>query len=225
MGYVNPQVLGLLCAFGSPNGSKNMGMRQHLSGTCDQKTKHGIFRGSQIDNLAVDGNEAFRQINAQTLLLEDGRCLLTLRVPSSYPQTCQQFLRVKRFRDVIIRTSIKRVHFLRFAFANGKNDDGRRAPFAKTLDDLQPVEIGQAKVENYDIRFTAGGLQKPAFAGFRIKNAITLAFKAYAQEPPHLGFIVDDESNRFDLAHVFNSAASGCFSKGKRMIKTAPPSG
>ena len=75
--------------------------------------------------------------------------------------------------------------------AGRKDDDRHLRPLADLADHLHAVDVGQAQVQNHQIRLLAGGLHHAVAAGVRFHEPIAVAAQRNPQEPPDFLLVFD----------------------------------
>ncbi len=130
-------------------------MRQHLARVLYQHDQQSVFDRGEVNFAPL------------TVTL---RCIMstfsspTEKIPSSSPfrggrhmtqchaYPCQQFAHAEWFDQIIICTRIQGGNLIAFLRACRQNDDRNGRPSAYTLDHFNSVHIGQAKIENNQVR-------------------------------------------------------------------------
>ena len=75
---------------------------------------------------------------------------------------------------------------------------GVRRPLADAAGHLDAVEVGQAEVQQDDVRRPGGRLDQGLLAGDGLDHPVALGAEGDAQEAHHLRLVVDDEDGAGD---------------------------
>jgi hypothetical protein len=80
-----------------------------------------------------------------------------------------------------------------FLIADGENDDRCPQPLPQLPENLLPILIGQAEIENDQIRRLLCGQFQSLLAGLGLCEPVAFSGKRSAQEPSNGQFILNDQ--------------------------------
>ena len=125
-------------------------MGQHLAGMDRELFEDVVFLRRQLHRLAVPLDQPAHQVDLERAAGERPvRALLLQAVTQRGPQARHQFLGPERLGDVIVGAEIESRHLGRLVAAARQHDDGHRRQRADVGDQLEPVAIGQAEIEQH----------------------------------------------------------------------------
>jgi len=180
----------------------------------DQNLKQLVLVGREVDLLRVDADDALFKIDLDRA--EMHQRARAVHAGGGPAQSCanprQQLAHREGLGDVVIGAQVECGDFVFLLAAGGKHQDRDLAPFPDFLNHFQPVAIGQAKVEQNQIRLARCGLRETFLGRDRFLQAIAFGGESGAQEAADLGVVFDqeDEGLHFD-------------STGREMRKMVPP--
>jgi hypothetical protein len=148
---------------------------------------------------------------------KDGTFLGRARATLSGTQPGQEFGGAEGLRDVIIGPSIERGDFVVLGITDGEDDDGDFAPFAQPAEDFLAVEVGQAEIEEDDVRAPKSDGLQPLLTSGNLVNGIARAHEGHAEQTANLHLIVDNQGVH---AGIWISPPMGRCNR-----KRAPPAG
>ena len=117
----------------------------------------------------------------------------------------EQLLGVERLRDVVVGAGVERAHLLRLLVAGGQHDHGHVAERAQAAQHVEPVEVGEAEVEDHDVGAAVGGDHDRRLAGRGLEHLEVAAAQRRAQRAPERGVVFDEE----DRAHGRHDRTDG----------------
>ena len=122
-------------------------MREHAPGVTDEQPEEIVFRARELDLMPVARDHARREIDRQPAVCEDGRLFRGPRLALRGAEAREEFGGAERLRHVVVRARIERRHFVVLAIAHAEDEHRRLAPFAQPLQNDEPVQIGEAEIE------------------------------------------------------------------------------
>ena len=104
-----------------------------------------------------------------------------------------ELARAERLGHVVVRAELQPEERVELGVPRGQDDDRRRAGGADRPDHLQPLDLGEAEVEDDEVGLSSpDGLQRRrAVAGRQDREAGVL--EVVARQLDDLGFVIDDE--------------------------------
>jgi hypothetical protein len=112
------------------------------------------------------------------------------------PRARQELADGERLGDVVVGAGVERRHLVGLPAARRQHDDRHRCPFPEPSDDLDPVQIGESQIEDYEVGLARGGLDQPVLPGLGLDHAIALARERGTQEAADRRLVLDDEDDR-----------------------------
>ena len=109
-------------------------------------------------------------------------------------QSGEEFLHSEGFGDVVVGAGIERAYLCPFFVAGRQNDHRRSTPSAQSLDHCNAVEVGQAQVQDHDIRWRRAGGGQSRRTGRRRDHLVTSCGERDLQGTEQLSIIIDGEN-------------------------------
>jgi hypothetical protein len=126
-----------------------------------------------------------------------------------------EFTDVEGLVDVIVRTEIQRLDFLRLALARGQHDDRHIGPLAHTTDHVLAIAIGKPEIEQNDIgRLGCDALDRIGDRG-RARHLVAVGLERRLEETQDRHLVVDDQHARF-------RSHAGMSSRGNSITNLVP---
>ncbi|KLK89784.1 hypothetical protein AA309_29410 [Microvirga vignae] len=94
----------------------------------------------------------------------------------------------------IVRTAVEGSDRLGIAIPHREHDDRHIGPFTHPIDDLLPVDIRQAKVQNDDVWGMRCNLPEPAAARFGLEHLIIVRQQRWCEKAVNGRLIVNDKN-------------------------------
>ena len=126
--------------------------------------------------------------------------------------------------DVIVGAQIERGDLVFLLAAGGKHHDGHLAPLADFADHFQAVAIGQAEIEQHQIRLARGGLRDAFLGGDGFVKLIIFRGQRGAEEAADLGIVLDHQNEGLHGRFAFVSPAEGGCERWRRRLRDASAS-
>src|SRR5262245_26342768 len=126
-----------------------------------------------MDLLAADMDLAPSEVYPKTAYFENrltGSLIGGSQVAQSDSNTGHQFTDTEGFGEIVIGARIESGDFVLLLAASGDHNDRDCRPVPDSPGDLYAVNIGQAKVENDQVRLVIGRVSKTGFASNRFDN-------------------------------------------------------
>ena len=117
--------------------------------------------------------------------------------PLRHPQAGQQFLHRKGFGQVIVCTSIQGINFIGIFTAGADDDDGHVGPGTNSVNDLHPVDVGQAQIQQDDLRVVGGCLQNRCLSVGCREKAIVMGSQGGSDEVAHRRIVLHHQNQWF----------------------------
>jgi cellulose synthase/poly-beta-1,6-N-acetylglucosamine synthase-like glycosyltransferase/peptidoglycan/xylan/chitin deacetylase (PgdA/CDA1 family) len=219
LGHVQPQVAGSVGVSGPPDLGQQLVAAEQLTGVAQQHLEQVPFGRGEPDVLRLRGraHRAHRACGARARRAAPGRHRRLPRDPlggqvddqvaepdprqvlgrSSAPDRGahpgQQFLHAERLGDVVVGPRVERLDLVGAVGSPGQHDDGRLGPAAQALDDLHAVQVGQAQVEDDQVRRVPAGHGERLGPGRRDVHLVLPHPQVDAQRPEDLRLVVDDK--------------------------------
>ncbi len=151
------------------------------------------------------------------------------------PYPGQQLGDAKGLGEVVVRAGIERLDLVLLLDARRQHDDRHLAPCAHRTNEVRAVAVGQAEIEDHQVRLARGGIDQTPLQEFGLDHPQPLGLQGLAHEAPDLGFVLDDEDGVLDVYRCSSwpgvpiswSSSSwtrgGCSSSGSVNTNRAPP--
>jgi len=94
--------------------------------------------------------------------------------PNQRPYPRFQFMYIKRFGQVIVRTHIQSMHPILHIIAGGQNQHWHIIfAMAQTAQNISPIHIRQTHIQNNHVKFICGQQMVGSFAIIFVRNCIS----------------------------------------------------
>jgi hypothetical protein len=116
-------------------------------------------------------------------------------MPEGCPHARQQLPNPKGLAHVVIGTGVEGSDLVPFLASGRQHNDWQGSPFTEPPDDIEPVYVGEAEIENHDVglarcRFNEAGLSRG-----RLKQAVSMIPQGHAEEALDLGIVFDNKDD------------------------------
>src|SRR4051794_29239207 len=98
------------------------------------------------------------------------------------PHTGEKLTGAEGLRQVVVGAAIERIDLVLVSATRGEDDDRNHRPLAQATRDFETVEVGEAEVEQYEIRVVRGRLLQGHLAGRRVDDAVPMCAQGPAKE-------------------------------------------
>ena len=139
-------------------------------------------------------------------------------------QPRRQFAHAEGFFDIVVRAEVERLDLLGFAIAGGENDHRRLRKRPDVAQHVLAVTVGQAEVQNDEVRRAGDGHAQGLGARLRRDHVVARRRQGDMQQALNLRLVVDDEDPiASDRTHGagFKATAAGS-AAGRRMTIRVP---
>ena len=127
------------------------GAWHHAALMVDQIGEYAVFMGGQLDRSAIDCRARGPCVDPKAAGFQRSRRMPS-RPAQQGAQASQQFFRIERLGQVIVRTGIEARHLFTPAVARRQDHHGEiLAVIAPALEDRHAVHLGQAKIEDHRV--------------------------------------------------------------------------
>ena len=209
----------------SPQFGEQLGLCHHASGVAQQHRQQRPFLAAEHQRCALERDQAAAQVDAQIAVVEYGRAFAVGALPEQHAQTRRQLLHAEGFGHVIVGAGIERRDLLAFLRTHRQHHHryGRPgAQFAQNLHAVHAVHVGQAEVEDDQVRIVVGGDRQTLAALAGLVHLVALRAQTDLQHAPDLRFVVDDQQ-RMTVRHGYSLGESaGGKGSGSTMRMVAP---
>jgi len=119
-----------------------------------------------------------------------------LDAPEGHAHPRQQLAHAERLAHVIVGAGVERGHLVGFLSSRREHEDGHLRPLAQPPDHLEPIHVGQAQIQDDQVRLTRlGGLQA-LLRGDRLDEAITVTPERGPEKASNLRLVLDEDDDR-----------------------------
>ena len=160
LGHVEPEVAGRVGVARAPHLGQQLALGEQLAGVAEQDLQQVPFGRGQPDRLAavpamtvLAARSMTRSPSADHRLVGRGG-----GPPDGGAHPGQQFLHAERLGHVVVRAGVQRLDLVGAVGPAGQHDDRGLGPAAQPLDDLDAVQVGQAQVEEHQVRGVAAAV-------------------------------------------------------------------
>ena len=160
------------------------------------------LRRRQIDRVAVPGHPHPRNIEhevARTKRFEIARGRMAAQHGAD---ARHQLARAERLGDVVIGAQLEADELVGFVVARGEHDDREVTRSADGPRDVEPVEPGQSKIEDDEVRSLRAHAHERLLAGGSARDPEAGVFEEVVDEPNDLRLVVHDQDLRHGSAMV-----------------------
>ena len=182
------------CA-GPQTEAENLAMGHHSPRIAKEDGEQVVFFRREFDRRPVAGDETLVEVHDDAFDLHALNGLGRLgRVSQCGSEACGQFTDAERLLYIIVSAKIERLDLLRLAIARGEHDHRRRQELADIAQNVLTVPIGQAEVENDEIR--RAGRSKPQSLGAGLGRLHVKAGggERDGEKPLNLWFVINDKN-------------------------------
>ena len=180
-------------------------MGEHLAGVAAQEGDDLVFDLRQVHLSAVHAHDALFRVHLQAADIVDALFAFghALAVAQRGADAGEQFLCAKGLGDIVVRAVIEGAHLVLFLPAGGDNHYRHAGPCAYIAEQLLPVAVGQAQIQQHQIRAVRGqhGHSRGRLA--RFQRGIARAGKHGAHEIADALVVLDDEYGGHVVTHAF----------------------
>ncbi len=150
---VDVEVVRLRPIFGSPHLFEQHTISQDFVWVRDENLEQFIFSWRQMHFLPEHGHPPVFKVDFE--IARPKNCGLPAfrarRVAQRHPNTGEQFVHAERLGEVVVGAKIERRHLVEFSPTNREHNDRSVPEAAHAPDDVDAVDIRQAKVEQHKI--------------------------------------------------------------------------
>ena len=108
----------------------------------------------------------------------------------------QQFGHPKRFGQIVIGAQIQRIHLVALLSPGRDHDDRCAGRTAELSGYLETVPVGQAEVEQDDLRVAPGSLGQSLARRRGLDHLILVGPQGCTEKAAHLGLVLDQQHQR-----------------------------
>ncbi len=190
-------------------------MREELPGVGHQDLEQSVLGRGEMQGRVAARHQPAGEVHRQVAEAQDGRGrLLAPATPERGAGACQQLLHAERLRDEVVGPCVERRDLVVLPLPHGYDDDRHLAERAYPLDDLGTVDIGQAEIEQDQVRRHLRRAEHPFLAGAYRLDLVAVRLEAGAERAADLWFVVDDQHLHSDP--IFTGSSN---------TTTVPPAG
>ena len=117
-------------------------------------------------------------------------------VAERHADSREQLAGAERFAHVVVGARVERRDLVALLTARRQHDHGHGGPFAYATDHVQAIHVGQAEVDDDDVRLTGADLDHAIGSGRRLEEPIALPLERGPEEFADLGLVLDDDDDR-----------------------------
>jgi hypothetical protein len=207
LSHVQAEVAGGVGVSGSPHLGQQLVAAEQLTGVAKQHLEQvplgggepdvvrlsGPRRAAPVRHRGLPGDPLGGQVHDQAAKPDPGLVIGCPGTPDRGPHAGEKFLHPERLGDVVVRAGVERLDLVGAVGSPGQHDDGRLGPAAQALDHLHAFQIGQAEVEDHQVRRMPGGDLERFGPGGRHVHPVFAHPQVDAQRTEDLRLVVDDQ--------------------------------
>jgi hypothetical protein len=118
-------------------------------------------------------------------------------VPQGDAHPRQQLTYAEGLAHVVIGTSVQCGNLIPFLAPGRQDDDRDGAPFSEPPDNLEPVHIREAEIENHHVGLSGGRFNETCPSRNGLKEAVSPVPQGRAEEALDLRIVFDDKDGWF----------------------------
>src|SRR5262249_34841838 len=141
---------------------------------------------------------------------------LARRVAQRHPHACQELPHAERLGHIVVRAGVERLDLGALLGARREDQDRHRRPPPDAPDDLDAVDVGQAEVDDREVRLVRAGIGGTAIARLRLDHPIAVGTERRAQEAANFRLVLHDQDRRAWLGHSGGTCGAGSSGSVKR---------
>ena len=180
----------------APDLAQQLRAGDDLPGVADQRVEQAVLERRQLHGLAAHRHLVAVAVDAKFAAVEHalGRFAdRAVAVAHGDADARQQLARAERLGQVVVGARVERPHLVAFLVARRDDEDRAREPGAQLADDVDAVEVGQAEVEDDEVRPAALGDRERFGRRGRLDDAVAVDAQRDAQEAADLRFVFDHQ--------------------------------
>ena len=172
-------------------------MSEHFAAIRDEQGEQPVLDRRQMNRCAALLNGAQTQVDAHVAEFEyrAGRGARLLAAAGRRANPGQQLAYPERLGQIIVRAGIQRFDLVLLPDARRQNDHGNLRPAAQIAQELHPVAVRQAQVENDQIRFARTGVGQALAQGAGFMDAPAFRLQRRPHEAPDLALVLDENDD------------------------------
>jgi len=171
---------------------------QDFSGMADERGQQPVFDWREVYLLLSDDHLSLGEIHLQAAYGERGFAgivRVASRVTEGRPHAGKQFPHPEWLAHVVVGTSIEGGDFVPFLTSRRQHNDWQGSPFAEPPDDIEPIYVGQAEIENHNVglarcRFNEAGLPRGGLV-----QTVSMRPQGCPEEAQDLWIVFDDKDD------------------------------
>src|SRR3989449_7792137 len=222
--HVDAQVMGMLDMRGPPYLAQQLPVRDHHAEVLRQAGEKAKFQRREMDLHAVAPDDVLFQVRRDLAQLEYRLAGAGAGgVAQRRAHAREQLADAEGLGDIVVRAGVERLDLRALLRARREHQDRHRRPGANAPDHVHAVDVGQAEVDDRQVRLLAAGVDGAARAGAGLDDSIAFGGERGAQEPADLRLVLDDEDRPSGFGHA-SRGTCGAGSTGRVKRNAAPPS-
>ena len=150
--------------------------------------------GVEVDLLARGRRPPGREVDPEVRRLDHG-LLVGRRVGAAQggPQPGQQLVHAEGLGQVVVGAEVEGGDLVGLGLPHRQHDDGHGRPAPEAADHVEPVDAGQAEVEQDDVGVAGGRQVEGLLPAGRLVDVVAAGLQVHGEGPPDLGLVVDDQ--------------------------------
>jgi hypothetical protein len=171
-------------------------VREQLARVGGHRLEQPVLGGRQVDGFAVAGDQGPGPVDLQFTHPQDRWRRVAPKAAPERPDAGEQFPDAERLLDIVVRTCVEGRDLVRLPGADREDDHSDIGPGAQPAEHFRTVHVGEAQVEDDDIRPAVGKRLQRGSAVGRLPDEVAVGTQADVEGAPDLRLVVDDQDAR-----------------------------
>ena len=135
-----------------------------------------------------------REVDPEVRRLDHGLLVgRRMRAAQGGPQPGQQLVHAEGLRQVVVGAEVEGGDLVGLGLPHREHDDGHGRPAPEAADHVEPVDAGEAEVEEDDVGVAGRGQVERLLPAGRLVDVVAACLQVHGEGPPDLGLVVDDQ--------------------------------
>ena len=175
-------------------------MGQHFAAVASQDAQQLIFDGRQMQLLFREESAACRIVDPKRAVDKYGRFLAValhlVQPPDRNAKPGQQFIHGKGLDQIIVRSGVQRFDLVAVIAAGADDNNGQIGPGTDFSDHLHAIQIGQAQIQQHNVRVMRGSFHDSRSAVGSGKKTVIMGFQGNGNQIADGWIILHNQNQR-----------------------------
>ena len=186
----------------APDIAGDIVVSEHFPGILRQQAQQPVLNGRELQFFAVERGISrgivYRQLSVRVYrAVRRGAPGHHVQPPHRRPQAGQQLLHRERLGKIIVRAGVERLDLVRVVASGADDDDGHVGPASDPADDVDPVHVRQAEIQEDDVRVVRGRHHDRLGTVCRRQAAVIMCFQRGDDQIPDRDVVLYHQDCRF----------------------------